>query len=98
MLGIYIGLGITIILVIIAIILEIIRVNCLKQTNKREEYCSCLNGGCCDECLYRKENDIENLEYQNYKKGRQPGPGDQMFNFEFQTGRQKPHSFLTKEQ
>ena len=42
MLGVYIGLGIAIFLIILAIILEIIRHQCFKRNNS-DGFCDCLN-------------------------------------------------------
>lgn len=68
MLALYLGIGITLIILLISIIVECIRLKYASSENPEDEpktrFCNeCLCAGCCENCMTRNKSEIENLEY-----------------------------------
>ena len=70
--ALYLGIGMTILLILIGVIVELIRKKYFED-GKGDDMCSCIDRRgeiCCPECL-KRDNEIEDAELRNHQKGPQ---------------------------
>ena len=63
MLALYMGIGITILILVIGAIVECIRIRYSDtEQESKDRYCAGCFNGCCDTCLTRQKSEIEQAE------------------------------------
>ena len=71
--ALYLGIGMTVFLILIGIMVEVIRKK-YYEDKESEDICLCIDtrtgNTCCPECL-KRDNEIEDAELKNLQKGPQ---------------------------